>query len=119
MNYIYLCGQLASNRSDTNRGHSARRFFSIAFLCRQPLTGVKLTEKQYDPHKSRMKLNLFSIATAMLAVMTGVGIPAGAQEDNRDEYRPGGSEAYYLRLSGSEHHSADFHVNFRWDNAVI
>lgn len=66
-----------------------------------------------------MKLNLFSIATAMLAVMTGVGIPAGAQEDNRDEYRPGGSEAYYLRLSGSEHHSADFHVNFRWDNAVI
>ena len=37
-----------------------------------------------------MKLNLFSIATAVLAVMTGVGIPAGAQEDNRDEYRPGG-----------------------------
>lgn len=37
-----------------------------------------------------MKLNLFSIATAVLAVMTGVGIPAGAQEDNQDEYRPGG-----------------------------
>lgn len=66
-----------------------------------------------------MKLNLFSIATAMLAAMTGAGLPTGAQENNRDEYRPGGSEAYYLRLSGSEHHSADFHVNFRCDNAVI
>ena len=39
-----------------------------------------------------MKLNLFSTAIALLAAMTGAGLPAGAQEDNRDEYRPGGSE---------------------------
>lgn len=46
-----------------------------------------------------MKLNLFSIATAMLAVMTGVGIPAGAQEDNRDEYRPGGRKRIICGLA--------------------
>lgn len=34
--------------------------------------------------------------------------------------RPGGGAgAYYLRFSGTEPHSADFHVNFHWDNAVI
>ena len=66
-----------------------------------------------------MKFNPFSIATAMLAAMTATGIPAGAQNDNLDETVRGGGGAYYLRLSGSEHHSADFHVNFRWDNAVI
>lgn len=36
-----------------------------------------------------MKLNLFSTAIALLAAMTGAGLPTGAQENNRDEYRPG------------------------------
>lgn len=36
-----------------------------------------------------MKLNLFSTATATLAAMTGAGLPTGAQENNRDEYRQG------------------------------
>ncbi len=44
---------------------------------------------------------------------------AEAQESPLDTIATGGSGAYYLRLSGTESHSADFHVNFRWDNAVI
>lgn len=44
---------------------------------------------------------------------------AEAKESPLDTIATGGSGAYYLRLSGTESHSADFHVNFRWDNAVI
>ena len=44
---------------------------------------------------------------------------AEAKESPLDTIATGGSGAYYLRFSGTESHSADFHVNFRWDNAVI
>lgn len=62
----------------------------------------------------RLTVYIFAIAGFLSAQPC-----AEAQESPLDTIATGGSGAYYLRLSGTERRSADFHVNFRWDNAVI
>ena len=62
----------------------------------------------------RLTAYIFAFAAVMAAQPN-----AEAQQYPPDTVDTGGSGAYYLRLSGTERRSADFHVNFRWDNAVI
>lgn len=73
----------------------------------------------------RTKLNLFLKYCALLlaALVTFGSVPVYA-EPHTDSLKTGsvcgeGDCAYYLRFSGTEAHSADFHVNFSKDNSVL
>lgn len=65
-----------------------------------------------------MNRKILHITLIILSAISA-GHKAKAQLPDHDNYDSGGSAPFYLRLESSEKHEADFHVNFRWDNAVI